>query len=126
MSSSGFGQWYDDKKAQDMEGGLSNESSSSSLSWFGIEGGTTESVLPMFNNTTTESMMQSMSSWNNMKSSIEAQMPKQILGMGYQQRFQVFCGLLLLSAIFFALAFFVGLPALVARPQKFAISFVSV
>jgi len=50
-------------------------------------------------------------------------MPKQILGMGYQQRFQVFCGLLGLSALFFAMAFFVGVPTLVARPQKFALSF---
>lgn len=58
-----------------------------------------------------------------MKSSMEAQMPKKILGMGYQQRFQVFCGTLFLSALFFAMAFFVGMPTLVGRPQKFALSF---
>lgn len=36
---------------------------------------------------------------------------------------QVFCGLLFLSALFFALAFFLGVPMLALRPQKFAISF---
>jgi len=50
-------------------------------------------------------------------------MPKQILGMGYQQRFKVFCALLFLSVLFFALAFFVGMPMITLRPQKFALSF---
>ena len=36
---------------------------------------------------------------------------------------QVFCALLFLSAVFFALAFFVGVPVLAMRPQKFALSF---
>jgi hypothetical protein len=36
---------------------------------------------------------------------------------------QVFCALLFLSALFFALAFFVGLPAITFRPHKFALSF---
>jgi hypothetical protein len=36
---------------------------------------------------------------------------------------QVFCALLFLSILFFALAFFVGLPAIALRPQKFALSF---
>jgi hypothetical protein len=36
---------------------------------------------------------------------------------------QVFCALLFLSALFFALAFFVGLPMIAMRPQKFALSF---
>jgi hypothetical protein len=36
---------------------------------------------------------------------------------------KVFCALLFLSALFFALAFFIGVPLLVTRPQKFAISF---
>jgi hypothetical protein len=35
----------------------------------------------------------------------------------------VFCALLFLSALFFALAFFVGLPTITLRPQKFALSF---
>ena len=36
---------------------------------------------------------------------------------------QAFCALLFLSALFFALAFFVGVPVLSLRPQKFALSF---
>lgn len=36
---------------------------------------------------------------------------------------QVFCALLFLSILFFALAFFVGLPTIALKPQKFAISF---
>jgi Got1/Sft2-like family len=35
----------------------------------------------------------------------------------------VFCALLFLSALFFALAFFVGLPMIAFKPQKFALSF---
>jgi Got1/Sft2-like family len=36
---------------------------------------------------------------------------------------QVFCSLLFLSALFFALAFFVGLPLITLHPHKFALSF---
>lgn len=36
---------------------------------------------------------------------------------------KVFCALLLLSGLFFALAFFVGVPMLALKPQKFALSF---
>ena len=36
---------------------------------------------------------------------------------------QVFCALLFLSVLFFALAFFVGLPTIALKPQKFALSF---
>jgi hypothetical protein len=36
---------------------------------------------------------------------------------------KVFCALLFLSALFFALAFFVGVPMLTLKPQKFALSF---
>ena len=50
-------------------------------------------------------------------------MPQQVLGMSYQQRFKVFVSLLVLSGVFFALAFFVGMPMITFRPQKFAISF---
>jgi len=35
----------------------------------------------------------------------------------------MFCGLLFLSALFFALGFFVGLPMVAIRPQKFALCF---
>ena len=76
-SQTGFGQWYQEKKAQD-EGG-----SSSSSSWMmGLEG--TE-LLPLFQ--IDPATMEGLS-WNNMKASMESQMPKQIMGMGYQQRFQ--------------------------------------
>lgn len=36
---------------------------------------------------------------------------------------QVFCALLFLSALFFCLAFFVGIPMIAIKPQKFALSF---
>ena len=36
---------------------------------------------------------------------------------------KVFCALLFLSAVFFGLAFFVGVPMLAVKPQKFALSF---
>lgn len=41
-------------------------------------------MLPLFNSESMQSL-----SWGNMKASMEAQMPKKIMGMGYQQRFQV-------------------------------------
>jgi len=59
----------------------------------------------------------------SMRSSLESQLPQRVMGMNYQQRFQVFCICLLLSAVFFALGFFVGIPMLTIRPQKFALSF---
>ena len=59
----------------------------------------------------------------SMRSSLESQLPSKILGMNYQQRLQIFVLLLCLSALFFALGFFVGLPLLTVRPQKFALSF---
>jgi len=46
-----------------------------------------------------------------------------IMGMGYRRRFQLFVCALLLSILFFGLAFMVGLPTLVLRPHKFAVSF---
>ena len=70
---SSFGQWYEEKKAE--ESGESQHSS-----WF--DG--TDQMLPLFN---TDSMQNL--SWGSMKASMEAQMPKKIMGMGYQQRFQV-------------------------------------
>ena len=62
-------------------------------------------------------------SLSSMRSTLESQLPQKVLGMNYQQRFQVFCISLLLSCIFFALGFFVGIPLLTVRPQKFALSF---
>jgi hypothetical protein len=70
---SSFGQWYEEQKVAE------DGDTSGSDSWFG-----SEQVLPLFN---TEGM-QSFS-FDGMKQSMEAQMPKKILGMGYQQRFKV-------------------------------------
>jgi len=108
-SSSSFGSWYDDQKAAESGDGSSNSS------WFSID---SEQVLPLFNTDNLQGF-----SIDTMKQSMEAQMPKKIMGMGYQQRFKVFCALLFLSALFFALAFFVGVPMLALKPQKFALSF---
>jgi hypothetical protein len=100
--SSGFGAWYEEQKAQ--ENGASEASA----------GG--DQMLPLWGDT-------SQYSFSSFRSSMEAQLPQQILGMNYQQRFRVFCALLFVSALFFALAFTVGLPMLAIRPQKFALSF---
>jgi len=108
-STSSFGSWYDDQKAAE------NGEGSSNSSWFNIE---SEQILPLFNSENLQGF-----SFDSMKQTMESQMPKKILGMGYQQRFKVFCALLFLSALFFALAFFVGLPMLALKPQKFALSF---
>lgn len=123
--SSGFGNWYENNKeknalnlsavfqGEDSEG-PSNESNNS--------GGEESSsmTLPLFlqNNNVPADF-----GWGSIKSSMEAQMPKKVLGMNYQERFRMFCTLLLLSAVFFGLAFFVGLPMVSIRPQKFALSF---
>jgi hypothetical protein len=79
--STGFGQWYEDKKAAENGGGDCSSSSSSSFD-FGAD-----QILPLFQ---TESIMSmGTSSWNSMKESMEATMPKKVMGMGYQQRFKV-------------------------------------
>jgi hypothetical protein len=62
-------------------------------------------------------------SLSSMRSTLESQLPSKIMGMNYQQRLQVFVVALLVSALFFALAFIVGLPLITVRPQKFALSF---
>jgi len=70
--SSSFGKWYAEQQAEENgEGGSS--------SWFDIEQG-----LPLFS---TEGMPGF--SFESMRESMEASMPRKILGMGYQQRFQV-------------------------------------
>lgn len=66
--SSGFGQWYEEQKAQENDAGLQ-------------EGGG-DQLLPLWGDT-------SQYSFTSLKSSMEAQMPQQILGMNYQQRFRV-------------------------------------
>jgi len=109
-SSSSFGSWYDEQRAAE-----NGDADPSSSSWFSID---SDQVLPLFNSENLPGF-----SFESMKQSMEAQMPKKIMGMGYQQRFKVFCALLFLSGLFFALAFFVGVPMLALKPQKFALSF---
>ena len=111
--STGFGRWNEEKKQED--------GPTEGSSWFGNFTAPDMESLPLFNSEAMQNF-----SFGNMKAAMEAQMPKKIMGMGYQQRFQVFCGLLLISALFFGLAFAVGLPMIAMRPQKFALSFVSV
>jgi hypothetical protein len=106
--STSFGQWYSESKSPDTADGDQADNGM---------------TLPLFFNTDRLSLPSGTSAWRNMKTALENQMPQQILGMNYQQRFQVFCALLLASTLFFALAFFVGLPLITARPQKFALSF---
>jgi len=77
-----------------------------------------QQTLPLFNTN-----LDLESGLGSIKSSLEAQLPQRVLGMNYQQRFKVFSALLFLSAVFFALAFGVGLPMIAVRPQKFALSF---
>lgn len=115
MSTSSFGSWYDEQRAAENGDAGGPSSSSSASSWFSID---SEQVLPLFNSENLQGF-----SIDSMKQTMEGSMPKKILGMGYQQRFKVFCALLFLSALFFALAFFVGLPMLALKPQKFALSF---
>lgn len=101
---SSFGDWYDKQKQEQQAAACNNNDGdveSQSLISDSISG----------------------LSLSSMRSSLEAQLPQQIMGMNYQQRFQIFCICLLLSAVFFALGFFVGLPLLTVRPQKFALSF---
>ena len=69
---SGFGKWYEEKKNEE------NGDTSASSSWFGTD------QLPLFNTDNLQPM-----SWSSMKSSMESQMPKKIMGMSYQQRFKV-------------------------------------
>jgi hypothetical protein len=77
--STSFGSWYDQQRAA--ENGEAGATNSSFFSSFSMD---SEQVLPLFS---TESLQGF--SFENMKQSMEAQMPKKILGMGYQQRFKV-------------------------------------
>ena len=77
--SSSFGSWYDQQRAA--ENGDADPTSTSS--WFSIDSGS-EQVLPLFNSENLQGF-----SFDSMKQSMEAQMPKKIMGMGYQQRFKV-------------------------------------
>mmetsp|Transcript_15249 Transcript_15249/g.28458 ORF Transcript_15249/g.28458 Transcript_15249/m.28458 type:complete len:216 (-) Transcript_15249:24-671(-) len=54
---------------------------------------------------------------------LQSSSPPVLFGLNYATRFRLFIGCLLLSSLFFALGFIVGLPALALRPQKFALCF---
>jgi hypothetical protein len=75
-----FGSWYDQQRAAE-NGEDAAATSSSIFSSFGMD---SEQILPLFNSESLQGF-----SFENMKASMEAQMPKKILGMGYQQRFKV-------------------------------------
>mmetsp|Transcript_33484 Transcript_33484/g.60318 ORF Transcript_33484/g.60318 Transcript_33484/m.60318 type:complete len:258 (+) Transcript_33484:66-839(+) len=129
-----FGKWYDEKKQQPQpppsSGGLGGGMGDS----FGLSSlfsSTTDASSSSNNNggeggddIESQSLMGNVNvSISSMRSSLESQLPQKIMGMNYQQRFQIFCICLLLSAIFFSLGFFVGIPLITVRPQKFALSF---
>ncbi len=74
--SSSFGSWYDEQKAAE-----NGDAMQSSSSWFSVD---SEQMLPLFSSENLQGF-----SFESMKQSMEAQMPKKIMGMGYQQRFKV-------------------------------------
>jgi hypothetical protein len=96
-----FGKWYEEKKNDDSDhniggGGVdssngNNNNNNNSSSWlFNMNSNIEESmqgILPTFH---TDSLpnLQNLT-FANMKASMEQQMPKQILGLNYQQRFKV-------------------------------------
>ena len=67
-----FGRWYEEQQAG--EGGASGSS------WFGDFN--SDQLLPLYEG------MQPVN-FQSIRSSMEAQMPQKIMGMGYQQRFKV-------------------------------------
>mmetsp|Transcript_30240 Transcript_30240/g.49965 ORF Transcript_30240/g.49965 Transcript_30240/m.49965 type:complete len:233 (+) Transcript_30240:164-862(+) len=107
---SSFGKWHEEQKSKEA-GGTDTSSSSSISSWF-----PTSETLPLWENA-------EIPTFSGMRASLESQLPQNVMGMNYQQRFQMFCALLFLSGLFFALGFFVGLPMVAIRPQKFALCF---
>jgi hypothetical protein len=81
-----FGSWYEQQQRASENGDhttttATDGNSSLFFSSFGID---SEQVLPLFNSENMPGF-----SFESMKQSMEAQMPKKILGMGYQQRFKV-------------------------------------
>jgi hypothetical protein len=73
---SSFGKWYEEQKAQE-EGGAAGHSSNSS--WFSSSG----EILPLWGEGS------ELPTFQGMRASLEAQLPQTIMGMNYQQRFQV-------------------------------------
>lgn len=71
-----FGRWHEEQQAAESgAGGTSN-------SWFGDLTMSSEQLLPLYEG------MQPVN-LQSIRSSMEAQMPQKIMGMGYQQRFKV-------------------------------------
>jgi hypothetical protein len=69
-----FGKWYEEQKNEE------NGSGGSGSSWFGDL--RTDTLLPLHEGMPTVNLQ-------SIRSSMEAQMPKKVMGMGYQQRFKV-------------------------------------
>lgn len=104
-----FGKWYQDQQH------ASNG---------GVVGDERESMLPMFVTGSARDLSDSVTGGlGQLKSTFESQFPAKVCGMNYQERFRMFCVMLLLSALFFLLGFAVGLPMITFRPQKFALCF---
>jgi hypothetical protein len=88
-----FGSWYEQQQQRSNDSGdytttgggtAAGTEGNSSLFFSSFATMDSEQLLPLFNS---ESL--SGFSFESMKQSMEAQMPKKILGMGYQQRFKV-------------------------------------
>lgn len=127
-----FGKWYDEKKQQPqpppssggLGGGMGDSFGLSSLFSSTTDSSNNNNGDSGGDDIESQSLMGNVNvSISSMRSSLESQLPQKIMGMNYQQRFQIFCICLLLSAIFFSLGFFVGIPLITVRPQKFALSF---
>lgn len=74
-----FGRWHEEQKAAESPGG----GGGGGLTWFSdLANSSGEQLLPLYEG------MQPVS-FQNIKESMEASMPKKIMGMNYQQRFKV-------------------------------------
>jgi len=73
---SSFGKWHEEQKSKEA-GGTDTSSSSSISSWF-----PTSETLPLWENA-------EIPTFSGMRASLESQLPQNVMGMNYQQRFQV-------------------------------------
>mmetsp|Transcript_16829 Transcript_16829/g.26250 ORF Transcript_16829/g.26250 Transcript_16829/m.26250 type:complete len:242 (-) Transcript_16829:321-1046(-) len=119
--SSSFGDWYEQQKADKGDGNGSNSANGSGNFLTGImSGDNMAESLPLFFG---EGGALNSIPNIDISGTLEAQLPQKVMGMNYQQRFKVFIISLFISSLFFGLAFFVGLPLVTVRPQKFALCF---
>lgn len=81
-----FGSWYEQQQrvADNGDNNASSSEGNYSSLFFSSFAMDSEQVLPLFHSENLPGF-----SFESMKQSMEAQMPKKILGMGYQQRFKV-------------------------------------